>query len=82
MANNRMFLICKGCGAEIMLGKTLGDEWYFSIPEEEKGKQLQEFLNKHCHCCEGMTKEECGGVSPFDSFNFEPFELTYENRDK
>ena len=81
MANNRMYLRCRGCGEELMLGKCLSYGWYFSIPEQEKGEQLQEFLGRHSHCCKGLEKDTCGGVSPFDSFNFEPFELTYENRD-
>ena len=81
MANNRMYLRCKGCGAEIMLGKVLGGNWYFTIPNEAKGAQLQEFINKHGDCCKGLEEDTCGGVNPFDDFNFEPFELTYENRD-
>ena len=81
MAHNRMYLRCRGCGEEIMLGKCLSSGWYFSIPEQEKGYQLQRFLEKHSHCCEELEEDTCGGVSPFDSFNFEPFELTYENRD-
>ncbi len=65
----------------MMLGKCLTSGWYFSIPFTLKGKQLQEFLEKHSHCCEELEEGTCGGVSPFDSFNFEPFELTYESRD-
>ena len=64
-----------------MLGKCFDSGWYFSIPSQDKGDQLQEFLQKHSSCCEELEEDTCGGVSPFDSFHFEPFELTYESRD-
>ena len=81
MANNRMFLRCKGCGQVIMLGKTFGHEWHFSKSDEEKGEALAEFLKNHSHCCDDLDAETCGGVSPFDDARFEPFELAYENQE-
>lgn len=83
MANNRMYLRCRGCGAEIMLGKiVLGYEWYFPLGEKEKGEELQKFLLDHSKCCLDLEIDTCGGISPYDSMSFEPFELTYEMRDE
>lgn len=79
MADNRMFLRCRGCGEEIMLGK-LFDTWHLSTSAYEKGEELEKFLKKHGECCHGLEDDTCGGISPF-SHDFEPFELTYENRD-
>ena len=77
-----MYLRCRGCGEEIMLGKCFSLGWYIPIPENhKKGEQLQEFLERHSHCCEELEDDTCGDVSPLDSFHFEPFELTYESRD-
>ena len=81
MANNRMYLRCKGCGEEMMLGKTTGNGWHNVKSFEEKGRELEEFIDKHGHCCEGLSEETCGGVNPYDDFHFEPFELTYESQD-
>lgn len=75
-----MYLRCKGCGAEIMLGKTFSHSWGLAISETEKTIQLEEFLNKHSSCCDELESDTCGGISPFDEVNFEPFELTYENQ--
>ena len=65
----------------MMLGKTTGNRWHNVKSFVEKGRELEDFINKHGHCCEGLSKETCGGVSPYDDFNFEPFELTYESQD-
>lgn len=56
MANNRMYLRCRGCGAHLFLGKSnLGGFWYESyndVPLEEK---LNEFYEEHNYC--GKPKE-------------------------
>ncbi len=80
MNKNKMYLRCRGCGAELMLGKNMGERWRFTIPQEEIGEQLYSFLVEHTCCCYGLEDDTCGGVSPFDDFKFEPFELTYEGR--
>ena len=81
MADNRMYLRCKGCGAELMLGKRLIDDgWYFSLSNEDKGRQLQAFLQQHSDCCFSLEHDTLGGMSPCDP-DFEPFELVYENRE-
>lgn len=76
MANNRMYLRCRGCGEELMLGKTLGNGWYTPVG----GVELDEFFERHEHCFCGLSEETCG-CNPYDSFHFEPFELTYEGRE-
>lgn len=62
------------------LGKVFLGPWYFVPTCEEQGKKLYTFLQNHSGCCKGLEEDTCGGISPFDS-DFEPFELTYENRD-
>lgn len=65
MANNRMYIRCRGCGEELYLGKHFGDCWYYSgynsgITLEEK---LNDFYEKHAYC---------GG------YPLECFEIKYE----
>lgn len=55
MANNRMYLRCRGCGAELMLGKTMGHGWYTPVG----GVESDEFFDKHEHCCCGLSEETC-----------------------
>ena len=78
MADNRMYLRCRGCGAEMMLGKLLGGTWY--SPQEGKC-QLSRFMTNHSDCCKGLEHDTCGGISPFNPY-FEPFELIYENNEE
>ena len=72
MADNRMYLRCRGCGAELMLAKSFMFYWHNVKPAEEKGRELYDFISDHQHCCEEMDE--------FYDVDFEPFELTYENR--
>lgn len=64
----------------MMLGKTTGNDWHNVKSYEEKGKELDDFISFHGHCCEGLSEDTCGGVNPYDDMNFEPFELTYESQ--
>lgn len=63
----------------MILGKLYGD-WHFISSNEEKGRQLRSFLERHGDCCIGLKEDTLGGMSACDP-NFEPFELVYENRD-
>ena len=65
----------------MMLDKTTGDGWHNVKSFEEKGRELEEFIEKHGHCCDELEKDTCGGISPWDAFKFEPFELTYESQE-
>ena len=76
-----MFLRCKGCGKEMMLGKTFMHDWHNVRTAEEKGKELADFIQEHGHCCDWLETDTCGGINPFDDAQFEPFELTYESQD-
>ena len=76
-----MYLRCKGCGKEMMLGKVFLHVWHNVRTAEEKGDELNDFINIHGHCCDGLSAEACGGINPFDDAHFEPFELTYESQD-
>ena len=79
MADNRMYLRCRGCGAEVMLAKSFMHDWHNVKTAEEKGQELFDFIEQHQHCCDELDADVCGGVDPYDK-DFEPFELTYENR--
>ena len=79
MADNRMYLHCRGCGAELMLAKMYSNDWHNVMSPEEKGRELFDFIEEHQHCCEGLEEDTCG-INPFHP-DFEPFMLTYENRD-
>ena len=66
MANNRIYLRCKDCGAEFFLGKRFGEEYYISdYPSDEKPLKgrLNDFYEKHYMC----------GMKGPDNF-----EMTYE----
>ena len=78
MADNRMYLRCRGCGAELMLAKSFMHDWHNVKTAEEKGQELFDFIERHQHCCDELDVDICG-VDPYDN-DFEPFELTYENR--
>lgn len=73
-----MYLRCRGCGAEIMLAKLFGGDWHNIKSPTEKGQELYDFIEKHQDCCKELEDDTCG-MNPY-SFDFEPFELTYENQ--
>ena len=77
MADNRMYLRCKGCGAEMMLAKMgCGMDWYFNSRDEAKGRELSNFLEAHGHCCDDVDD----GLKDWDEWqNARPFEIVYEN---
>jgi len=53
MANNRMFVKCKICGAKFMLLKYYPSEgWYVYLPDsgaDERIKEIDEWLEEHRH---------------------------------
>jgi hypothetical protein len=82
MADNRMYLRCKGCGAEMMLAKMGGNwmDWFFVKTDEAKGRELSEFLDAHSHCCDDVDPN----LLDWDWKDWQdarPFELVYENDD-
>ena len=79
MANNRMFLNCKGCGDYIGLGKTYLDG-YCNAPNSS---ELAEFYTKHHHCYEhDIDLEDIDGYFEVN-ITETPFYLSYEHaRDK
>ena len=56
MANNRMYMRCKKCGAILFLGKRLGDSYWYEDYPDGTGKtiplkrKLNDFFEKHCFC--------------------------------
>ena len=77
MADNRMYLRCKGCGAKLFLAKLqLSIGWFGIKPFGEKGAELYEFINKHEHCCDGVEDSLKDWDRPRDA---RPFEIVYEN---
>jgi len=48
MANNRMYLRCKGCGQEMVLAKMyVSTGWFSSLSAQQKGQELIDFIEKH-----------------------------------
>lgn len=79
MADNRMYLRCKGCGAEMTLAKMgFGQDWYNVKTDEAKGRELNEFLEAHSHCCDDVDPDLLDWK---DWRQARPFELVYENDD-
>lgn len=80
MADNRMYLRCKGCGAEMMLAKMGGYwmDWFFVKTNADKGRELNEFLEAHSHCCDDVDPDLLDWKDWQDA---RPFELVYENDD-
>ena len=71
MADNRMYLRCKGCGATFFLGKRIGGGYYIRQYEQYKGVPLMERLNKFYD-----DHEWCGEAG------LDCFELIYEEPPK
>jgi len=62
MANNRMYLKCKGCGEKFCFAKYYpSTKWYI---RQDDNKEFNEWLDKHTYC--GMEHIE------------DNFELEYE----
>lgn len=76
MANNRIYLRCKGCGATLFLGKTFLQGYYW---EDYGGGPLQDRLNdfydthNYCDCPKAESK-------PYDEKLF-PMPVGYEGCD-
>lgn len=66
MANNRIYLRCKGCGETLFLGKCFGDGYFWhDYYEGKKGSladQLNRFYDEHTWC----EKEKVKPPYPFD----------------
>ena len=68
MANNRMWLRCRGCGKEFFLGKRFGEGYFIEQYEIYKGVPLIDRLNKF------YSEHEWCGDEGLDCF-----ELHYED---
>ena len=87
MANNRIYLRCKGCGDTLFLGKTFlhGYYWdpYGGKPLEDR---LNEFYDKHNYCMNPKSDR-----TPYDEHLFPlpecfdgcdgAFDIVYENNE-
>jgi hypothetical protein len=78
MANNRMYLKCKGCGEEFMLAKCFGEGYYMDdYLEAYHGKttmeRLNNFFDEHHICYKNETDD-----NPMNWHYENGFELTYE----
>lgn len=60
MANERMYLYCKHCGARLYMGKHSYGVMHFSSYDvmNNFGKKLQKFYEDH-HFCPGNSEENC-----------------------
>ena len=53
MANNRIYLECKGCGEKFFMGKRFGDAYFISdYPADKKPfkDRLNDFYENHFYC--------------------------------
>ena len=90
MANNRIYIRCKGCGATLFLGKTFRRGYYWENYYGE-GVHLEDRLNaffdKHNYCMEPKKEPPF----PYDTFLFPlpedcdrcdgAFDIVYENNE-
>jgi hypothetical protein len=67
MANNRLFLHCDRCGADLCLAKHMGEGWY--TPSDDMQRQLDDWFDEHTLCTErmGFGKSDVG---PCDAGTF------------
>ena len=70
MANDRMYIRCKGCGDLHFLAKELGDGYYTTHEGEELRRGLDDFFDRHKCCHFDYCGKWHGG-----------FELVYESDD-
>lgn len=67
MANDRMYLKCKGCGAITCIAKCFSDGYYFATDNNHAAANLLAFWAKHAYCGNGPAHQD--------------FELIYESQD-
>lgn len=81
MANNRMFVRCRNCGAIIRVASLDMDGYHLSGQEEA----INSFFREHAFCDKPLDKRSVDSIdTPFecvDSFE-NRFELAYEFEDK
>lgn len=87
MANNRMYLRCKGCGACLFLGKTFLSGYYAPRPDL-LGQEIDMFFKDHNYC---ENPKVDLSVMPYDAEAFPlpddcsgldgAFDIVYENTD-
>jgi hypothetical protein len=73
MANQRMYLKCRGCGEKILLSKHMVADpiscWFIS---DDIGEILNDFVDKHNYCC--ITNN----VHEYHQFELE-YEMSFED---
>ena len=88
MANNRMFIRCRRCGAIFCIGKIYLDGYYISN-EENFVNQLSNFYDEHAFCIDNFHEDDILFAEPkfnkekSKSVNYENiFEICYESEIK
>ena len=67
MANNRIYMRCRGCGAVLFLGKSnYGGYWYDSYRGLPLERKLNDFYEEHNYC----DKVPTNGPWPYDEEYF------------
>jgi hypothetical protein len=51
MANNRMYLVCKGCDKGFLLGKTMSTGYHTFYDAKDLHDDINDFFSEH-HCCD------------------------------
>ena len=79
MANNRIYLRCKKCGAGCFIGKSFGCEYTtWQLKDNELEEKLNDFFEEHCWC-EHTPEENKEWINDLEP-KFEPKDTHYENR--
>lgn len=85
MANNRIYLRCKGCGDTLFLGKESGGGYYWeNYHNKSLEDSINEFYDKHYFCSNEKVQNR-----PYDEYLFPlpedcdgclgAFDIVYEN---
>lgn len=51
MANDRIYIKCKGCGDTLYIGKSMGAGFYYPGYTKPLEKSLNDFYDEHTFCC-------------------------------
>ena len=58
MANDRLYLVCPGCGEGFMLAKRMGDAWYVAqASEAHYVSRLDDFFSHCWECMAGVVAD-------------------------
>lgn len=66
MANNRLYIRCKGCGESIMITKNFGEPYCL---DKDEVKKLNSFFSEHAFCIDFDGFPMGGRFELYDEFD-------------